>query len=92
MTEKEAAPFGDELQPFPTDHHYHFEYVCPVRHSRNRQAQPTDYHLKTGHVPQPTLPQRHPHESEPSHVRQQQRIQDEAPPPRTPRLGHWPQL
>lgn len=30
MTEEEAAPFGDELQPFPSDHKYHFEYV--LRH------------------------------------------------------------
>jgi hypothetical protein len=27
MTEEEAAPFGSELQPFPSDHKYHFEYV-----------------------------------------------------------------
>jgi len=33
MTEEEAAPFGSELQPFPSDHKYHFEYV--LRNMRN---------------------------------------------------------
>lgn len=27
MAEEEAAPFVPELQPFPKDHKYHFEYV-----------------------------------------------------------------
>jgi len=37
MTEEEAAPFGSDLQPFPSDHKYHFEYVlrCMIASSNS---------------------------------------------------------
>jgi hypothetical protein len=50
MTEEEAAPFVPELQPFPKDHKYHFEYV-PAQYdtdyqfrSANHQHRPDMFH------------------------------------------------
>ena len=74
MTQEEATPFGAELQPFPKDHEYHLEYVLYELIEMAKLDQPTNYHRKTGHVPQLALHQRHTHEIQPPRLRRQQRV------------------